>query len=62
MVYLISPCTLIDLDWNRVGGSKFDNTYIQFVSPRQQYMVGPERLYLASRLNLTEAQVGILTE
>ena len=25
--------------------------------PRQQYMVGPERLYLASRLNLTEAQV-----
>jgi hypothetical protein len=25
---------------------------------RQQYMVGPERLYLASRLNLTEAQVG----
>eukprot|EP00090_Calanus_glacialis_P042605 TRINITY_DN75547_c0_g1_i1.p1 TRINITY_DN75547_c0_g1~~TRINITY_DN75547_c0_g1_i1.p1 ORF type:complete len:234 (+),score=66.62 TRINITY_DN75547_c0_g1_i1:63-764(+) len=26
---------------------------------RQQYMVGPERLYLASRLNLTEAQVKV---
>ena len=26
---------------------------------RQQYMVGPERLYLASRLNLTEAQVRV---
>lgn len=25
---------------------------------RQQYMVGPERLYLAHALNLTEAQVG----
>jgi len=27
---------------------------------RQQYMVGPERLYLASSLNLTEAQVSFL--
>ena len=27
---------------------------------RQQYMVGPERLYLASSLHLTEAQVRIM--
>ncbi len=26
---------------------------------RQQYMVGPERLYLASSLNLSEAQVKV---
>lgn len=26
---------------------------------RQQYMVGPERLYLAHTLQLTEAQVGL---
>lgn len=26
---------------------------------RQQYMVGPERLYLASALNLSEAQVKV---
>ena len=48
---------LIDLNMNRVGGLKFANTCIPLVFPRQQYMVGPERLYLASRLNLTEAQV-----
>lgn len=28
---------------------------------RQQYMVGPERLYLAHTLQLTEAQVSTLT-
>lgn len=28
---------------------------------RQQYMVGPERLYLAHALQLTEAQVGHIT-
>ena len=31
------------------------------MNSRQQYMVGPERLYLASRLDLTEAQINIET-
>ena len=57
-----NKATIPWLDWTRMGDFKFEEkTYIPLVSPRQQYMVGPERLYLASRLNLTEAQVEILT-